>query len=77
MLIFRLEPSFFALPLADLGVDCKTESSYNASEHCILSITKGFGKPKMCNSIATVLQTSSVYSSFTYSKHSYFWPLII
>lgn len=32
MLIFRLEPSFFALPLADLGVDCKTESPYSASE---------------------------------------------
>lgn len=46
MLIFRLEPSFFALPLADLGVDCKTESSYNASEHCILSITKGFVSQK-------------------------------
>lgn len=70
MLIFRLEPSFFALPLADFGVDCKTESSYSASEHCIWSTAQGFWKPGTCDSIVIIiLQTRLVYSwSFSWSK---------
>lgn len=62
MLIFRLEPSFFALPLADFGVDCKTESSYSASEHRIWLTAQGFWKPGTRDSIVTVLQTRLIYS---------------
>lgn len=65
MLIFRLEPSFFALPLADFGVDCKTESSYSASEHCIWLTAQDFWKPGTRDSIVNVLQTHLIYS----------WPL--
>lgn len=65
MLIFRLEPSFFALPLADLGVDCKTERSYSASEHCLWLTAQSFWKPGTRNSTATALQIHSVYR----------WPL--